>query len=64
MANLLLPSGKISDIDIRRQVLEILKNITHDNIKSESDFFILTSPNGTKYKLVVDDAGTLSTQSL
>lgn len=62
MANNLLPAGNIDDDSLRRQIIDILINLTHANIKSEGDFFILTSPNGGKYKLKVDDSGNLSTE--
>lgn len=52
------------DQRLNQQFGEILRNLTHKNVRTEDEFFILTSPNGTKYKLQVDDAGNLSTAQI
>jgi hypothetical protein len=62
MAEYTLPPDK--DMDIQTQFREILYGgLTAKNV-NEKEFFILTSPNGTKYRLIIDDSGNLSTKEV
>ena len=62
MAEYILPPN--SDNDIAHQFREILYGgLTAKNVK-ESEFYILTSPDGTKYRLEVDNSGNLTTKEV
>ena len=60
----------VSNDQIQREAFRILERADKDNYKRNQDievgenFLILTSPNGTRYSVVVDDAGNLSTEVL
>ncbi len=53
-----------------RETVRILERMDSQNRKTNQDIemagnrIILTSPNGTRYALVVDNAGTLSTVAI
>lgn len=62
MAELILPQNK--DRDTIEQFKEILfGGITRKNINEEKAF-ILTSPDGNQYRLVVDNDGNLDTEEV
>ena len=62
MAKNILPAN--IDMQLRRQFEELLMRMNKENIEDTKEFFSLTSPNGTKYKITVDDAGNLGTEEL
>lgn len=50
--------------DVNKQIIEILfKGLTHENT-NEEEFFILTSPDGTKWRIKVDNSGNLYTEKV
>jgi hypothetical protein len=51
------------DERLNRQFREILQNLTHKNV-NEEDFFILTSPDGTQWRITIDNTGSLSTEEV
>jgi hypothetical protein len=61
MAKNILPTGNIKNVNHRQQYIELLNNLEEENFKNG---FVLTSPNETKYKIVVDDTGTISTEEV
>ena len=60
MAKNILPANV--NMQLRRQFEELLMRISKENIEETDEFFSLTSPDGTKYKITVDDAGNLGTE--
>lgn len=50
-----------SDIETLFEAIRVIKTFfPHNTIQRKDDDFILTSPNGSQYKLSVDDTGALS----
>jgi hypothetical protein len=67
MPSLPLPPKQYSQTDerARNQIIEIALDERLErfqDIETSVNRIILTSPNGTRYELIVDDAGALSTR--
>lgn len=52
---------KIDDPNINRQVDELLHNLSEENFPAG---FVVTSPNGSKFRIMVSDDGRLYTKEV